>query len=170
MRTSEDTPTDADNLIRYGTIASVDLAAARCVVALEDGVESPPVRWLAPRMGLTRIWSPPSVGEEVILLCAGGEIGAGTALCGLANAQFPPPASTPIDLIEFPDGAKLSYDPAAHAATLTLPDGGALNITADVNVTGTLSATVDVVGCGKSLKGHKHGGVQAGAAQTGTPV
>ena len=170
MRTSEDTPTDADNLIRLGTIASVDLAAKRCVVALEDGVESPPLRWLERRMGETRTHSPPSVGEEVVLLCPAGEIGGGVVVGGLSNTRFPSPASTAIDLIRFADGAVLSYDPAAHAASLTLPGGGTLNITADVNVTGTLTATVDVVGGGKSLKGHKHGGVQAGSAQTGAPA
>ena len=40
MRTPEDSETDADNLVRIGTIASVDLAAARCVVSLADGVET----------------------------------------------------------------------------------------------------------------------------------
>lgn len=42
--------------------------------------------------------------------------------------------------------------------------------TGDVTVAGTLTAAVDVVGGGKSLKGHKHGGVQAGGAQTGVPA
>ena len=170
MRTSEDTPTDADNLIRLGTIASVDLMAARCIVSLEDGLESPPVRWFEGRMGETHTWSPPSDVEEVMLLSPAGEIGGGVVLGSLANSHFPAPANTALDLIRFADGAVLSYDPEAHAASLTLPGGGTLNITADVNVTGTLTATVDVVGGGKSLKGHKHGGVQAGSAQTGAPA
>lgn len=170
MRTSEDTETDPDNLIRLGTIASVDLAAARCVVELADGVESGPVRWTESRMGGTRVWSPPSIGEQVILLCPAGEIGAGVVLRGLISEAFAAPDNRAIDLIEFSDGAIFSYDAAAHALSITLPAGGTASIIGDVNVTGTLTATVDVVGGGKSLKGHKHGGVQAGGAQTGTPV
>lgn len=42
--------------------------------------------------------------------------------------------------------------------------------TGDVKVAGTLTADVDVVGGGKSLKGHKHGGVQPGGSQTGVPA
>lgn len=37
-------------------------------------------------------------------------------------------------------------------------------------ITGTLTASVDLIGGGKSMIGHKHGGVQAGASQTGVPV
>lgn len=41
--------------------------------------------------------------------------------------------------------------------------------TGDMTVAGTITATVDVVGGGKSLKTHTHGGVTAGAASTGQP-
>jgi phage baseplate assembly protein V len=80
--------------------------------------------------------------------------------------------------MDFPDGASISYNHASHALAVTLPAGGTATIDApggmtvngDVTVNGTVTATTDVVGGGKSLKGHKHGGVQAGGAQTGTPV
>ena len=178
MRTPEDTPTDADQLIRLGTIASVDLAAARCVVELDDDSKTGPVRWMESRMGKTRWWSPPSVGEQVVLLCPGGEIGAAVVLRGLASDTFAPAGNSTKELIEFEDGAVLSYDPEAHAMEVVLPAGGTLsiiapggiNLDADVHCTGTLTADVDVVGGGKSLKGHKHGGVQGGGAQTSAPV
>lgn len=41
--------------------------------------------------------------------------------------------------------------------------------TGDVAVAGTLTATTDVVGGGKSLKGHTHPGIQPGGGSTGTP-
>ncbi|WP_375194776.1 hypothetical protein [Sphingobium sp.] len=77
-----------------------------------------------------------------------------------------------------PDGASFSYNHATHALVVTLPAGGTATVdapggttwTGDIKLNGTLIATTDVVGGGKSLKGHKHGGVQAGGAQTGTPV
>lgn len=39
----------------------------------------------------------------------------------------------------------------------------------DVTVGGTLTAQVDVLGGGKSLKGHTHGGVAPGGSNTGAP-
>src|SRR5206468_1638629 len=53
--------------------------------------------------------------------------------------------------------------------TVTVPDGkaitltGNVTITGDVSVSGTLTADTDVVGGGKSLKDHTHGGVQTGS-------
>lgn len=184
----EDIPADASTLIRLGTIATVDLAAARCTVRIgdpdEDDAVSPPVRWLALRAGKTRRWSPPSEGEEVVLLCPDGQIGNGVALCGLFNDNFPAPADDETDVIEYEDGARIAYDPASHALTAVLPAGGTASIEApggitlkgDVTIDGTLHASgqidsdADVQAAGISLKNHKHGNVQAGAAQTGTPV
>lgn len=39
----------------------------------------------------------------------------------------------------------------------------------NVQVTGSLTATVDVIGGGKSLKTHTHGGVAPGGSNTGQP-
>lgn len=43
-------------------------------------------------------------------------------------------------------------------------------VNGDVTVNGTVTATTDVIGGGKSLKNHKHGGVQSGGSQTTPPV
>ena len=178
MRTPEDAPTDADQLIRLGTIASVDLAAARCIVELDDDSRTAPIRWIEFRACKTRTWSPPSEGEQVVVFCPAGEIGAAVALRGLASDTFPPAGNSTKELIQFEDGAVLSYDPQAHAMEIVLPAGATLAITApggttlngDLHCTGTVTADSDVVGGGKSLKGHKHSGVQAGGSQTGAPV
>lgn len=45
-----------------------------------------------------------------------------------------------------------------------------LECTGDVTVAGTLTATVDVIGGGKSLKNHVHSGVDSGSSNTGAPV
>ncbi len=179
-RTPEDTPTDPDALIRVGIVASVDVEAGTCTVMLDeqDGAETQAIRWLHPRMGATRVWCPPSVGEQGLVLCPGGEIGAAVFVGGLHSAAFPPPIDEATPLIRFADGATLSYDPVAHELLLQLPSGattvlvsdGGVDIVGDVSLTGTLTASVDVIGGGKSLKTHKHAGVQAGSSQTGTPV
>jgi phage baseplate assembly protein V len=184
MRTPEDHHTDPDELIRFGTVASVDAAAARCVVRFDDDLETPSIRWLAPRMGETSAWFPPSVGEQVAVLCPAGEVAGGVVVGGMTSNSHPAPATTAAPLIRFADGAVLTYDPTSHQLTFALPDGatmaieatggvtidGPVSINGDTIITGTLTASTDVVGGGKSLKGHKHSGVSAGGAQTGAPV
>lgn len=189
-RQQEDIPVDVSELIRVGTIASVDLDAATCTVRYGDpddedgGAESPPVRWLAPRAGKTRIWSPPSVGEQAILLVPDGQIAAAVALVGIWQDSFPPPGATLAELIEYEDGARIGYDPVAHALTALLPGGatalveapggltiiGDVAITGNVTLTGRMDASEDVIADGVSLKTHKHGQVQAGGAQSGVPL
>lgn len=179
---------DPANLIRVGTVKTVDLAEALCVVTVGD-IETPPLPWMEARMGKTRIWSPPSVGEQVLLICADGELGGGIILRGIPCDAFPAAGDSLEEFILFEDGARVAYDPEAHRLTAQLPAGSSIDVTADqVNIIGdlsvtgdvaidgaatvtqTLTADDDVIGGGKSLKGHKHGGVQAGGAQTGAPV
>lgn len=189
-RTPEDTPTDADALIRVAVVASVDLAAGTCTVTLDeageggDDAESPPVRWLHSRMGETRAWLPPAVGEQGLLLCPGGELGAAVFVGGLHCNAFPPPIDEQVALLRFKDGAVFSYDPDAHELLLQLPSGattvlvsdGGIDLQGDVKIAGaldvsaTITASEDVIGGGKSLKDHRHSGVAAGGSQTGAPV
>lgn len=66
----------------------------------------------------------------------------------------------------------------AFGTTVTLKASGDVEITpsgktiinSDVEVNGTLTATVDCIGGGKSLKSHTHGGVRAGSSQTAPPT
>jgi len=150
MRTPEDTATDPDQLIRFGSIASVDLAAARCVVTLDDDSISPPVRWFEMRMGRTRTWSPPSKGEQVVLLCPAGEIGAAVALRGLISDAYPAPGNSLTEfLAAYEDGATITYDPTGHDLIINLPPAGKVTIIApagvslesDLSVKGSISAT-----------------------------
>jgi len=182
MNDEDDIPLDPSTLIRLGIISSVTLSPPRCRVRFGDpqaddgNIETPPIRWLALRSGATRHWSPPTVGEEVLLLCPDGQIGNGVALSGLMNDNFPPAGSSLAELVKYADGAVIGYDPQAHALTATLPEGATATIKAttitldadNVHVTGTLTAQTDVVGGGKSLKNHTHGGVQSGLPTTKT--
>jgi len=178
MRTPEDIETDPDGLIRLGTVASVDLAAARCTVKFDDEAESPPLRWIEGAMGATRTWSPPSVGEQVLLLCPAGEIAAAVALRGIACTVHAAPGSTARELIRFTDGAEIAYDPESHELEAVLPSGatlllvadGGISITGDITLTGKLTASDDVIAAGKSLKSHVHFGVQSGSSNTGEPA
>lgn len=175
------------NLIRFGTIAEVDLAAGLCVVACGE-VRSGKIRWLEGRAGATRTWSPPGIGEQVLLLCPEGDIKGGVALRGISSSAHPPAGNGPRELVEFGDGTILAYDPEAHLLEILVADGemkvsapngitltgpvkvdGTLSVTDDVDVQGKVTASDDVLGGGKSLKSHKHGGVSAGGAFTQAP-
>jgi phage baseplate assembly protein gpV len=128
-------------------------------------VVSPALHWLE-GAGAWRTWSPPSVGEQVIVLSPEGDIAGAVLLRGLYSPAFPKIGADAHPRIDGPSG--LSIVLTENGVTITAPGG--IAITGDVSITGQLTASVDVVGGGKSLKGHKHSGVQAGGAQTGAPV
>lgn len=140
-------------------------------------------------MGKLRIWSPPAVGEQVIVIAMDGEAGSGVVLRGLPCDAYPAAGNAETYAMIWDDGAAISYDPETKTLTATLPAGstvaitaddvtitGNVTITGDVSITGdaqasgTITGSTDVVGGGVSLKDHKHGGVQAGGAQTGGPT
>ena len=190
----EDIPADLAALVRVGVVVSVDLAAARCVVRYGDPddaepAETPPIRWLAPRAGLTRIWSPPSEGEQVVLLSPDGQVGNAIALMGLVQDAFPPLGGDATEMVEFADGARVTYDAEAGALKAILPAGataeieapggitlrGDVTIEGNVSVAGTIDASetitseTDVKADGISLKNHVHGGISSGTSKTLKP-
>lgn len=176
MRASDDPSGLIGDLIRKGTIDSVDLGSARATVRCGD-IVSPPIAWLE-LAGATRSWFPPSVGEQVVLLCPEGDISGSIFLRGLSSNRFPALGDGKRCLIEFEDGAVIAYDPEAHHLDIILPAGatgtieadGGLRIKGDIELDGKLTASDDVLAGSISLKNHKHGGVQAGTAQSGAPA
>ena len=177
------------NAIRLGTVAEVDLAVARCRIDTGE-VKTDFLPWFVPRAGETIEWSAPTVGEQGVLLCPGGDTNGAVFLRGIYSDAFPAPNSAAgKHLVRFRDGALIQYDDVSHALTAVLPGGGTAEITADGGVTingpltvngdaqingdadvsGTATAQTDVLGGGKSLKAHKHTGVIAGGAVSGPP-
>lgn len=168
-----DIPRLIGDLIREGDV--IERAGALCRVRVGD-IESGFIPWLAGRAGKVTIWSPPSIGEQVAVLCGEGDLARAIVLPGLFSDAHPAPADDDSTRIVFDDGAWFGYDPGASEATIALGDGtemvlapGKLRIRADIEITGKLTASDDVVGGGKSLKDHIHTKVQAGAALSGPP-
>ena len=178
MATTFDPEHLTGDVLRLGVVAAVDPGGATCMVE-SGGVVAGPLPWVAWRAGGLRVWAPPSVGEQCLVLSPEGDLGNGIVLSGLYCDAFPAPSDQP-DLVcfAFADGAWIGYDPVRHALAVTLPAGGTaaldapggLTIHGDVTVNGSLTASGDVVGEGVSLKGHRHSGVQGGSGQTGAPV
>lgn len=190
MADDRDTVGDVAQIVRVGRIASVDRDAALCRVALgdpdsDDGeVETDDIPWGGFRAGRMTVWSPPTVGEQILLIAPGGDIGQAVAVPGLYSTDFPAPGNGAREFMRFDDGAEFGYDPDTGAADITLPDGGTLTIKAvggvsiegdvaikgNVAVEGGITATEDIEAGDISLQKHKHSGVQAGGAQTGAPA
>jgi phage baseplate assembly protein V len=157
------------DLVRLGTVASIDLAKATCRVRL-DQILTGDVPWAGGRAGAVRTWSPPSIGEQVVLICPEGGV--------YSNARPAPAATEDSVSIHFDDGTWLGYDPGSKQLTAILGAGGTARIEApggitirgDVSIEGTLTATEDVVAGDTSLRNHRHDKVQAGGAISGKPV
>lgn len=167
----------AGEVLRLGTIASVDHANATCTVESGD-ILTGDLPWVAQRAGKVRHWSPPSVGEQCLLLAPEGDLGNGLVIVGLYSDACPPPSTDPnIILVEYDDGAVIAYDQATHALTAILPAGGTARIEADggisikgdVSIEGSLATTGDVTAGDISLRNHPHDKVQAGSALSGKP-
>lgn len=184
------------NTIRMGTVAEVDVLAARVKIKTED-IITDWLPWVAGRAGTVSFWSPPQVGEQVVLLSPSGELAQGVVLPGVYQQSLPAPSQVQTKhLTKYPDGTTVEYDFETHA--LTVISTGSVNITAaelvaitcpvinltgvvtiigDFNFTGTGNLTGDLTHTGGNLSSHgvvlhthKHGGVQAGGSQTGLPV
>jgi len=179
-------PTDIQRLIgdlsREGTVVSVDHATGTARVRFADDVTTGDIPWLSPRSGKTRVWAPPSVGEQVSVLSPEADTKRGVIIGSLSSDAHPHPARNSSTLMEFGDGAQIEYDPEAHMLRAVLPGGGLAHLEAEsvvlrgtvyiqgsAFVSGQITVDGDVVGAGKSLKDHVHTGVQAGAAVSGKP-
>lgn len=183
MANTQDPEQQVGEAIQYGVVASVDYANATCTVTLGD-LSTGELPWVAQRAGGMRYWSPPTIGEQCVVLAPEGDLENGLVVLGLYSDANPAPSNDPdVAQMVFPDGASISYNHATHVLAVILPAGGSATIDApdvtingnvaingDVTITGTATASEDVVGGGKSLKAHTHGGVQAGSAQTGAPT
>lgn len=127
------------NLIRIGTVAAVNLDDGTCRVDTGKNTTAW-LHWLTARAGKSRSWNAPSVGEQVLVLCLGGELDTGFVLPGIYSDAYPAPSASADALHwSFPDGAVIEYE----------PDTGALTAaglkTASVEAEDSISATTKVV-------------------------
>ncbi|KAA5944004.1 phage baseplate assembly protein V [Pantoea sp. Bo_2] len=181
------------NLIRIGTVSAVNLDGGLCRVDTGKNTTGW-LHWLSARAGKTRSWNAPSVGEQVLILCLGGELDTGFVLPGIFSDDNPAPSASADALHwSFPDGSVIEYEPKTGALTATgiqtatikaavkiLFDSPEVECTtllktAQLEVTkgGTMKGDVTHTGGnlssnGKVLHKHKHPGDSGG--QTGEPI
>ncbi len=173
-----------ENIVRFGSIDTVDLEKALCTVNLGD-IKTAQLNWLNVRVGTDSTWDPPTAGERCVVFSPSGELAQGVVLFGIYSEDNPAPAhSENIKLRKFSDGTVIQYDTSSHVLKATLTDGGKVEITASGGITlngnttinGSLSTTQDItskadVKAGNiSLSSHKHTGVKGGGETSGVPV
>ncbi len=123
-----------ENIVRAGTIAEVSHSPLRCRVA-SGNLRTDWLPCFTTRAGDIRTWSPPTAGEQCLIISPGGDMAAGLVLVGLnSDAIAEPETSADVAAVHYPDGAVIRYDHAAHALTATLPGGGTADITAPASV------------------------------------
>ncbi|SUT91542.1 phage baseplate assembly protein V [Actinobacillus lignieresii] len=105
------------NIVRLGTIAEVDYNKALARVA-SGGITTDWLPWITPRAGKTKIWNPPTKGEQVLILAVGGDFTTAVILPGLFTQNAPSQSSNDF-VIVFPDGATVKYNHESGHFSLT---------------------------------------------------
>lgn len=182
------------NLIRIGTVSEINLDDALCRVDTGQNTTGW-LHWLTARAGKTRSWNAPSIGEQVLILCLGGELDTGFVLPGIFSDTSPAPSASADALHwSFPDGAVIEYEPETGALIATgiqtatikaavkiLFDSPEVECTAhlkaktfDFSEGGKMTGDVEHSGGKLASNGvivddHDHGGVQRGGSRTDGP-
>lgn len=182
---SANTDRAISDLVREGVVETVDTAKGTAVVRIGD-ILTPPCPW-SMAVGDTTIWIPLTVGQSVTVCCPEGDIERAFITGSLPSSSMPPLGLGNQVAIRFKDGATIAYDPDVRQLSVSLPGEaiiiapsgmtlqadvtieGDVTVSGDVACAGTVTGTADVVGAGKSLKGHRHTGVTAGSGVTGAP-
>lgn len=150
------------NMLSRGVVTLANAAGKMQTlqVALLDDESKDGVEHFEP-YGLT---SCPKPGAEVLAAFLDGDRSHGVAIVA-ADRRY--------RVKDLKAGEVAIYDDLGHIITLTrtgIVISGAAHAINIINCPSVTVAGGDVIADGISLKTHKHGGVQAGAAQTGTPV
>lgn len=132
--------------------------------------------WIGNTWGL---FSPPSIGDQVLVLFPGGDGQIGIVIGGIfSDVDKPLPAPAGEFWLKHKQGASLKFTndgkvsvvaPAGLFVTGDTTITGKLHVTDDAQFDKTVTATTDVVGGGKHLKTHTHSGVTAGGGTSGPP-
>jgi len=173
-----------ENLIRLGKIKTIHPSKPFSTVTVNLGaITTGKLRFISLRTGADQTWDPPSIGEEVIVFSPSGVLEMGVVIYGLNNKDNPAISDDLNKKIRlFEDGCILSYDVKTHHLEAVLPEGGTVDIVADVHITGKLSVSetitaekdistsADVKAGNISLKSHKTSGVRGGSENSGVPI
>lgn len=155
--------------VRLGTVAEFDAARCRVRVRIagegDAAVRTGWLPWATWAAGHLRVWSPPAIGEQCLVLAPSGDMAQAVAVPAVFQraGAFPAPSNNPRHtLLQWDDGGYLRYERDTHRMILHAP--------CVVRVEGDLLVTGDVFAGGVSLRRHCHTGVVAGDDTSGGPT
>lgn len=124
MSQRQELPAELSNLIRTGHVTALQASPPRVRVRTGE-IETDWLRWGERRAGVSaKTWSPPSVGEQVVLLCPEGDIRQAIAVCSLNSQANPAPADgANIERTVYGDGSVIDFDSATSTLTVNVGQG-----------------------------------------------
>lgn len=109
-----------NNVVRIGVIKQIDTVNARAKV-LVAGCTTDWLPWGAARAGKRRDWSPPTIGEQVVLLSPYGDMGQAVIGPSIFDDDSPAPSgSADEDKTVYPDGTTVEHNSATSTYTITV--------------------------------------------------
>ncbi|PWE46677.1 phage baseplate assembly protein V [Pseudomonas prosekii] len=142
-----------ENLIRFGTIADIQMKPPRVQVKT-GSLTTAWLPWLTPRAGADREWNPPTVGEQIILLSPSGQLSNGIVLTGLFSNHIPANGDRAgLHRCTYRDGAVIEYDSVAHHLNATLPNQGTTKLVSlgGIHITGPITHEGDYTQTGNHI-------------------
>lgn len=132
------------NMIRVGSIKQVDIGNKRVRVTVA-GCVTDWIPWGTARAGKTRNWSPPNIGEQIILFSPFGDMTQAVAGPSIYQDDFDAPAdSADRETILFADGSTIDYNSATNTYNLTVTGSGNVNINCvNATITAVDKVTID---------------------------
>jgi phage baseplate assembly protein V len=166
------------NLVARATVSTVD--DSKKLQQLQLKVLAGETRDLCERFQQYGFTANPNVGAEAIVIFIGGNRDHPIVLAVDDRASRKlglQPGEVAIytdqgDYLHFKRGGNVELK-ASTKVTVTCPNvelTGTLAVDGDINCSGTVTGTTDVLGGGKHLKTHTHSGVTAGGGTSGPPV
>lgn len=152
-------------LLRRGNVHSVQAKPPRCRVTFGtdpitgDEHTTDWLLWYSNSDSERQDWRMPAIGSPAMVLSVGGETGGGIVFPGLMTDDQTPPSDNPNQHVtKYSDGAVMTYDSAAHEATVNLPAGGkvlvvaagGIELQANTKIVGNLEVTGDSTVAGNS--------------------
>lgn len=135
-----------ENHIRIATIHSLDYEKLKVRVWLE-GHESAELDWPAEIGRNFKRWRPLAKNQQVVIACPSGDPSLAVIVGMLYSDAFPSPSKDPaIDLIKFNNGNFIEHSMKTNKFT----------IKGDIELIGTLRASVNVYAKNVSLFKHDH--------------
>ncbi len=144
MSQRRELPSEVSNMIRTGVVLAVQTSPPRLRVRTGE-IETDWIRWGERRAGAgIRTWEPPSIGEQVVLLCPEGDLAQAVAVCAIYSDTHAAPASdADVQLTQYADGSIVEFNSQTSTLSVTVGSGNVVINCDTATVTATTAVELD---------------------------